>query len=82
MNLVQLDSSANFLIFLVETIPTLWQTVRDFVALHPSYVAKDNSAHFMVDKPNKGLDGKYNLCHVIFPFRVTLFLTTIVLVKL
>jgi len=57
----------NFLIFVAETIPTLWQTVRDFVALHPRYVAKDNSAHFMIDRPENGLDGNYNLCHVTSP---------------
>src|SRR5438046_2778007 len=53
-------------IIIAETIPTLWQTVRDFIKLHPTYVAKDNSAHFMVDDPKKGLDGNYNLCHVFY----------------
>jgi len=48
----------------VDTIPTLWQTVREFAFRHPDYIAKDNAAHFMVDDPTKGLDGNYNLCHV------------------
>ena len=52
---------------LAETIPTLWQTVRDFAARHPDYIARDNAAHFMVDDPTQGLDGNYNLCHVPFP---------------
>jgi alpha 1,2-mannosyltransferase len=52
---------------IAETIPTLWQTVRDFAKKHPSYIAKDNSAHFMVDEPDKGLDGSYNMCHVFSP---------------
>jgi len=52
-----------------ETIPTLWQTVREFAAKYPNYVAKDNAAHFMVDDPTKGLDGNYNLCHVLIPGR-------------
>jgi len=47
-----------------ETIPTLWQTVRSFVAKHPKYVAKDNSINFLVDDPAKGINGEYNLCHV------------------
>ena len=50
-----------------ETIPTLWQTVRDFVKKNPTYVAKDNSAYFLVDNPTQGLEGNYNLCHVTPP---------------
>ena len=46
------------------TIPTLWQTVRDFASKNPSYIAKDNAAHFMVDDRHKGLEGEYNRCHV------------------
>ena len=53
------------LILPAETIPTLWQTVREFAANNPSYIAKENAAHFMVDDPTKGLDGNYNLCHVL-----------------
>jgi alpha 1,2-mannosyltransferase len=53
-----------FLTLVAETIPTLWQTVRDFASRHPNYIARENSAHFMVDDPTKGLDGNYNLCHV------------------
>lgn len=39
--------------------------MREFAAKNPTYVAKDNAAHFMVDDSNKGLDGNYNLCHVL-----------------
>jgi hypothetical protein len=41
--------------------------VREFAAKNPTYVAKDNAAHFMVDDSTKGLDGNYNLCHVLPP---------------
>jgi len=49
-----------------ETIPTLWQTVRNFVNKNPKVIAEDNSAHFMIDEAGKGImDGNYNLCHVL-----------------
>jgi len=57
-----------------ETIPTLWQTVRNFVAKHPKYVAKDNSIHFLVDDSKKSVDGEYNLCHVCYSFFSNLML--------
>lgn len=54
----------NFCLSAEETIPTLWSTIRTFTEKYPTYVAEDNAHHFMVDDPTKGLDGKYNLCHV------------------
>lgn len=48
------------------TIESLWDTVRDFVKLHPDYVAPDNALHFMVDDIAKGMDGDYNLCQFVF----------------
>jgi hypothetical protein len=58
------DLVINVCLHLAETIPTLWPTVNAFVKKHPTYIAEDNAQHFMVDDPTKGLDGKYNLCHV------------------
>jgi alpha 1,2-mannosyltransferase len=45
----------------VETIPTLWDTVKNFTKLNPQYVAKDNSIKFLSD------DGgdTYNHCHFV-----------------
>ena len=45
------------------TIQSLWPTVRDFVKLHPEYVAPDNSLGFLVDDLSQGMDARYNLCH-------------------
>ncbi|KAI0048474.1 glycosyltransferase family 15 protein [Auriscalpium vulgare] len=48
------------------TIPTLWSAVREFAALNPQYVARDNSMGFMSD------DGgtKYNGCHFWSNFEI------------
>ncbi|KAF2672343.1 glycosyl transferase [Microthyrium microscopicum] len=50
----------------VETIPTLWNTVKDFTAKFPQYVAKDNSMKFLSD--NGGVD--YNHCHFWSNFEI------------
>jgi alpha 1,2-mannosyltransferase len=48
----------------VETIPTLWDTVKDFMKVHPEHVAKDNSLKFISDDNGK----EYNHCHFVsFP---------------
>ena len=47
------------------TIESLWPTVREFVKLHPDYVAPDNALHFMVDDVWKGMEGEYNLCQSV-----------------
>ena len=54
----------------IDTIPTLWETVREFAKLHPEYISEDNAAHFMVDDRSKGLDGDYNLCHFWSNFEI------------
>jgi alpha 1,2-mannosyltransferase len=80
MSLYEFCTSEHLIVLTIaETIPTLWQTVRDFAKKYPSYIAKDNSVHFMVDEPDKGLDGSYNMCHVFSP---TFHSYKIVLVKL
>jgi alpha 1,2-mannosyltransferase len=46
------------LIEFVETIPTLWDTTKEFMQAHPEHIAKDNAMHFVSD------DGEsYNMCH-------------------
>jgi len=52
------------------TIESLWDTVREFVKIHPDYVAPDNALHFMVDDISKGFDGEYNLCHFWSNFEI------------
>lgn len=36
-----------------ETIVTLWDTVKEFMALHPEHIAKDNSMNFLSDDGGK-----------------------------
>ncbi|KAL7411522.1 nucleotide-diphospho-sugar transferase [Mrakia frigida] len=49
-----------------ETIVTLWDTVKEFMTLHPEHVAKDNSMDFLSD------DGgaEYNHCHFWSNFEI------------
>jgi alpha 1,2-mannosyltransferase len=50
----------------VETIPTLWDSVKGFMKEHPEHIAKDNSMAFVSD------DGgaKYNHCHFWSNFEI------------
>ena len=48
------------------TIPTLWQTTRDFMALHPEYLPENNMLDFVSD--DGGLS--YNLCHFWSNFEI------------
>jgi alpha 1,2-mannosyltransferase len=52
----------------VETIPTLWDTVKNFTKHFPQHIEKDNSMAFLSD--NDGED--YNHCHFVshLPFRI------------
>jgi alpha 1,2-mannosyltransferase len=45
----------------VETIPTLWDTVKEFTKKHPEHVAPDNSIKFISDDGGK----EYNHCHFV-----------------
>lgn len=45
----------------VETIPTLWDSVRKFIGEHPEHIAKDNSMDFLSDDGGKN----YNHCHFV-----------------
>ncbi|KAJ7159641.1 glycosyltransferase family 15 protein [Mycena filopes] len=49
-----------------KTIPTLWGHVRDFMKLHPEYVASDNAMGFMSDDGGE----TYNLCHFWSNFEI------------
>ncbi|KAJ1034365.1 hypothetical protein NDA18_001226 [Ustilago nuda] len=47
-----------------ETIPTLWETTKNFFAAHPDYLAKDNSLYFLTDQTNNFAEGQYCGCHM------------------
>ncbi|KAG6840076.1 hypothetical protein C0991_009188, partial [Blastosporella zonata] len=49
-----------------KTIPTLWNHVRDFMNLHPAYVAEDNALGFM----SHDQGASYNLCHFWSNFEI------------
>ena len=50
----------------VETIPTLWDSVKKYMAKYPEHIAKDNSMAFLSDD-----DGKtYNHCHFWSNFEI------------
>lgn len=50
----------------VETIPTLWDAVKNFTAAHPEHVVEGNSMGFLSDD-----DGKtYNHCHFWSNFEI------------
>ncbi|AGO13612.1 AaceriAGL267Cp [[Ashbya] aceris (nom. inval.)] len=48
------------------TIPTLWETTRQFVKEHPDYLPKDNMQDFVSNDHGK----TYNLCHFWSNFEV------------
>ncbi|KAF4600389.1 glycosyltransferase 15 family protein [Pleurotus pulmonarius] len=48
------------------TIPTLWGHVKDFIKLHPEYLAKDNSMDYMSDNNGE----TYNRCHFWSNFEI------------
>jgi len=50
----------------VKTIPTLWDTTKEFLKLHPEHVAKDNFMDFISDDNGE----TYNLCHFWSNFEV------------
>src|SRR5579859_3109170 len=52
-----------------ETIPTLWDTTKQFCRENPEFVAKNNSLNFIVDD-EKGWDGDYNGCHFWSNFEI------------
>ncbi|KAF9267017.1 glycosyltransferase family 15 protein [Marasmius fiardii PR-910] len=49
-----------------KTIPTLWSHVREFMKLHPEFVAEDNAMGFMSENGGQ----TYNLCHFWSNFEI------------
>ncbi|KAJ1588959.1 hypothetical protein NDA15_000889 [Ustilago hordei] len=47
-----------------ETIPTLWETTKNFFAAHPDYLAKDNSLYFLTDQTNNFAESQFCGCHM------------------
>jgi len=62
----------------VQTIPTFWDAMTDFIKKNPQYVAKDNAMDFFSNDGGRS----YNLCHckcrclflVGSPFRTVLMI--------
>lgn len=50
----------------VKTIPTLWDHTKEFMKLHPEYLAKDNLLDFISDDKGE----TYNLCHFWSNFEI------------
>jgi alpha 1,2-mannosyltransferase len=48
------------------TIPTLWQTTKEFIKLHPEYLPKDNAMAFLSDDRGEN----YNRCHFWSNFEI------------
>ncbi|KAI0461825.1 alpha-1,2-mannosyltransferase KRE2 [Komagataella kurtzmanii] len=49
-----------------KTIPTLWETTKEFMKQNPSYIAENNLMNFISDDNGK----TYNLCHFWSNFEV------------
>ena len=50
----------------VETIPTLWDSVKGFMKAHPEHIEEDNSLSFLSDDGGKS----YNHCHFWSNFEI------------
>jgi len=50
----------------VETIPTLWDSVKSFMKKHPEHIAEDNSMAFLSDDNGES----YNHCHFWSNFEI------------
>jgi alpha 1,2-mannosyltransferase len=53
-----------------DTVPTLWDTTKQFIAAHPEYLAKDHGLHFLTDEPQRLLEPGWNLCHFWSNFEI------------
>lgn len=54
----------------IQTVTTLYDTTRDFVKLHPSYVNKEAAMHFLTDDKEKSISSDWNLCHFWSNFEI------------
>ncbi|KAF9482769.1 glycosyltransferase family 15 protein [Pholiota conissans] len=64
------DKIYGFTISLVEweaTIPTLWNTVKEFITNHPEYISPDNAMRYLSDNGGE----TYNLCHFWSNFEIS-----------
>ncbi|KAK1924853.1 nucleotide-diphospho-sugar transferase [Papiliotrema laurentii] len=50
----------------IETIPSLWATVKDFIQQHPEHIAEDNAMGFLSDDGGE----TYNKCHFWSNFEI------------
>ncbi|KAL7424052.1 hypothetical protein Q5752_001637 [Cryptotrichosporon argae] len=50
----------------IETIPTLWNSVKEFIAEHPEHLAEDNAIAFISDDGGES----YNKCHFWSNFEI------------
>ncbi|RKF59785.1 Alpha-1,2 mannosyltransferase KTR1 [Erysiphe neolycopersici] len=50
----------------VETIPTLWESVKKFIKAHPEHISEGNSMDFLSDDGGKS----YNHCHMWSNFEI------------
>ncbi|KAL1406886.1 hypothetical protein Q8F55_006298 [Vanrija albida] len=50
----------------IETIPTLWNATKEFIQLHPEFVAEGNSMDFLSSDGGE----TYNLCHFWSNFEI------------
>ncbi|POS84489.1 glycosyl transferase [Erysiphe pulchra] len=50
----------------VETIPTLWESVKKFIKAHPEHISEGNSMGFLSDDGGKN----YNHCHMWSNFEI------------
>lgn len=50
----------------IDTIPTLWESTKKFMANHPEHIAEDNSMHFLSDDGGE----TYTKCHFWSNFEV------------
>ncbi|KAI0919682.1 hypothetical protein AcV5_001678 [Taiwanofungus camphoratus] len=48
------------------TIPTLWDTTKDFIREHPEYISSDNAMGYLSDNGGES----YNLCHFWSNFEI------------
>jgi len=48
----------------VQTIPTFWDTMTDFIKKNPQYVAKDNAMDYLSNDGGR----TYSLCHCEYRF--------------
>lgn len=50
----------------IDTVPTLWETTRDFITQHPFYIPKSNADHFLFDTEQR----IWNTCHFWSNFEI------------